>query len=98
MITLNHYLLVSGLLFAIGTAGIIARRNALVILMCLEINLNAASLAAVAFARFQNRPQGQVFFFFIIAVAAAEVAVALAILVALFRQKKSMDLSRLDAP
>lgn len=90
---LHHYLIVSGLLFAIGMAGILVRRNALVTLMCLEINLNAANLAAVAFSQFKNDGTGQIFYFFVIAIAAAEVAVGLAILVALFRRLKTLDLN-----
>jgi NADH-quinone oxidoreductase subunit K len=97
MITLDHYLLVSGLLFAVGMAGVVLRRNALVTLMSLEINLNAANLAAVAFARFQHHAEGQVLVFFIILIAAAEVAVGLAILVALFRQRRTVDLDELDS-
>ncbi len=96
MITLNHYLFVAGLLFAIGLAGVVARRNILVIYMCLEMMLTAANLTLVAFSRF-NLTQGlpdysaQALVFFTITVAAAEVAVGLAIIVALFRTKQSVD-------
>ena len=89
-LTLNHYLLVSGLLFAIGFAGVMLRRNIIIIFMCLELMLNGANLSLVAFSRF-NLVNGlpnynaQVLVFFIITVAAAEVAVGLAIIVALFR-------------
>ena len=91
-LTLNHYLLVSGLLFAIGFAGVMLRRNIIIIFMCLELMLNAANLSLVAFSRF-NLVNGlpnynaQVLVFFIITVAAAEVAVGLAIIVALFRAR-----------
>ena len=95
MITLNHYLWVSGLLFALGIAGVIVRRNALVIYMALEMNLNAANLALVAFSRFNKIVDGQVLVFFIIAIAAAEVAVGLAIIVALFRQKQTVSVDEL---
>jgi len=94
-ITLNHYLLVSGLLFAIGFAGVLLRRNIITIFMCLELMLNAANLSLVAFSRFNVGPDGlpnfnaQVFVFFIITVAAAEVAVGLAIIVALFRSRQT---------
>jgi NADH-quinone oxidoreductase subunit K len=94
-ITLNHYLLVSGLLFAIGFAGVLLRRNIITIFMCLELMLNAANLSLVAFSRFNVGPDGlpnfnaQVFVFFIITVAAAEVAVGLAIIVALFRARQT---------
>jgi NADH-quinone oxidoreductase subunit K len=93
-LTLNHYLLVSGLLFAIGFAGVILRRNIIIIFMCLELMLNAANLSLVAFSRFNvvgGLPNfnGQVLVFFIITVAAAEVAVGLAIIVALYRARQT---------
>jgi len=94
-ITLNHYLWVSGLLFALGIAGVVIRRNLLVIFMALEMNLNAANLALLAFAKFNKLADGQVLVFFIIAIAAAEVAVGLAIIVALFRRKQSVNVDEL---
>ncbi len=96
-ITLNHYLIVSGLLFALGIAGVIVRRNALVILMALEMNLNAANLALIAFSKFNKLADGQVLVFFIIAIAAAEVAVGLAIIVALFRRKQTVSVDELNS-
>ncbi len=96
-ITLNHYLVVSGLLFALGILGVIVRRNALVIFMALEMNLNAANLALIAFSKFNQKLDGQVFVFFIIAIAAAEVAVGLAIIVALFRRKQTVSVSELTS-
>jgi len=96
-ITLNQYLIVSGLLFALGLAGVIIRRNALVIYMALEMNLNAANLALVAFSKFNKIVDGQVFVFFIIAIAAAEVAVGLAIIVALFRRKQTVSVDELNS-
>ena len=95
MITLGDYLIVSGILFAIGFAGVMLRRNIIIILMALELMLNAANLSLVAFSRFHVDPSGvpnynaQVFVFFIITVAAAEVAVGLAIVVALFRLRRT---------
>lgn len=95
MITLGHYLVVSGILFAIGFAGVMVRRNIIIILMALELMLNAANLSLVAFSRFHVDVTGapnynaQVFVFFIITVAAAEVAVGLAIIVALFRLRQT---------
>ena len=86
---LEHYLVVSALLFALGLAGVIVRRNLLVIYMALELMLNAANLALVAFSRFTNNLNGQVFVFFIITVAAAEVAVGLALIVALYRKHQT---------
>jgi NADH-quinone oxidoreductase subunit K len=88
-IGLEHYLVVSALLFTLGLAGVIVRRNLLVIYMSLELMLNAANLALVAFSRFNNNLHGQVFVFFIITVAAAEVAVGLALIVALYRKRRS---------
>jgi NADH-quinone oxidoreductase subunit K len=95
MLTLGNYLLVSGLLFTIGFAGVILRRNLIIIFMSLELMLNAANLSLVAFSRFHVGVNGfpnydaQVFVFFVITVAAAEVAVGLAIIVALYRARRT---------
>jgi NADH-quinone oxidoreductase subunit K len=86
---LEHYLVVSALLFALGLLGVIVRRNLLIIYMGLELMLNAANLALVAFSRFNNSLDGQVFVFFIITVAAAEVSVGLALIVALYRKRQT---------
>ncbi|HEV2096995.1 MAG TPA: NADH-quinone oxidoreductase subunit NuoK [Chthoniobacterales bacterium] len=97
MVTLGDYLLVSGLLFTIGFAGVMLRRNIIIIFMSLELMLNAANLSLVAFSRFRVQPDGlpnyhaQVFVFFIITVAAAEVAVGLAIIVALYRARRTTN-------
>jgi len=88
-IGLNHYLVVSVLLFCLGLLGVIVRRNLLVIYMSLELMLNAANLALIAFSRFNDNLNGQVLVFFIITVAAAEVAVGLALIVALFRRRQT---------
>ena len=102
MVTLNDYLLVSGLLFSIGFAGVLLRRNILIIFMCLELMLNAANLSLVAFSRFNLTPantpnyNAQVLVFFIIAVAAAEVAVGLAIIVALYRARQTVQVSDIN--
>ena len=101
MVTLNHYLFVSGLLFAIGLTGVVARRNILTIYMCLEMMLSAANLTLVAFSRFrltEGLPDynAQALVFFTITVAAAEVAVGLAIIVALYRAKQSVDVGAVD--
>ena len=88
-IGLEHYLVVSVLLFVLGVAGVIVRRNLLVTYMSLELMLNAANLALVAFSRFTNNLDGQVFVFFVITVAAAEVAVGLALIVAVYRKRHS---------
>jgi NADH-quinone oxidoreductase subunit K len=97
MVTLGDYLIVSGILFTVGFAGVMLRRNLIIILMSLELMLNAANLSLVAFSRFHIQQSGlpdynaQVFVFFIITVAAAEVAVGLAILVALYRARQTTD-------
>src|SRR4029078_6638784 len=88
-ITLQHYLTVSMILFCLGLLGVIVRRNLLVIYMGLELMLNAANLALVAFSRYNNNLEGQIFVFFIITVAAAEVAVGLALIVALYRKRQT---------
>jgi NADH-quinone oxidoreductase subunit K len=101
--TLNDYLLVSGLLFAIGFAGVLLRRNIIIIFMCLELMLNAANLSLVAFSRFNVGPNGlpnyngQVLVFFIITVAAAEVAVGLAIIVALYRSRQTTHVEDINS-
>jgi NADH-quinone oxidoreductase subunit K len=103
MITLGDYLMVSGILFVIGFAGVMLRRNLIIILMSLELMLNAANLSLVAFSRFRVGPIGlpdynaQVFVFFIITVAAAEVAVGLAILVALYRARQTTDVNDISS-
>ncbi len=84
-ITLGHYLVLSGALFLIGLAGVVLRRSLLVVMMSLELLLNAANLALVAVGRFQGIPDPQVAVFFVITVAAAEAALGLAILVGIFR-------------
>ena len=103
MITLGDYLIVSGILFAIGFSGVMLRRNLIIILMSLELMLNAANLSLVAFSRFRLDSNGlpnynaQVFVFFIITVAAAEVAVGLAILVALYRTRQTTDVKDISS-
>jgi NADH-quinone oxidoreductase subunit K len=88
-IGLEHYLIASAALFGIGLLGVILRRNLLIIYMSLEVMLNAANLALVAFSRFNGNLDGQIMVFFIITVAAAEVAVGLALIVALYRKKQT---------
>jgi NADH-quinone oxidoreductase subunit K len=92
---LNHYLLLSALLFAIGFFGVLLRRNTLVVYMCLELMLVASTIAAVAFSRYNGTMDGNILVFFIITVAAAEVAVGLAIIVALFRLRHTVQLEDL---
>ena len=92
---LTNYLIVSGMLFALGIIGVILRRNALVIYMALEMNLNAANLALIAFSKFNKLVDAQILAFFVIAIAAAEVAVGLAIIVALYRRKQTVSVDQL---
>jgi len=94
---LHHYLVVSAMLFSLGLLGVLARRNLLVIYMGLELMLNAANLALVAFSRFNANLNGQVMVFFIITVAAAEVAVGLALIVALYRKRQSAHVEDLTS-
>ena len=91
MIPLSHYLIVSGLLFAIGTAGVFLRKNVITILLSVEIMLNAVNLSFVAFGRFNGTVDGQIITFFVMAVAAAEAAVGLALVIALFRGRESLN-------
>jgi NADH-quinone oxidoreductase subunit K len=98
VITLQHYLLLGGILFAIAIAGIfLNRKNVIVLLMCIELMLLAVNFNFVAFSRFLGDLEGQVFVFFILTVAAAEAAIGLAILVVLFRQRRSINVEELDA-
>lgn len=94
--TLNAYLTISVLLFAIGLLGVLLRRNTLIVFMCLELMLVASTLALVAFSRFNGTMDGNVFVFFILTVAAAEVAVGLAIIVALFRKRMTIQVDELN--
>jgi NADH-quinone oxidoreductase subunit K len=102
MTTLGDYLFVSGILFSIGFAGVLLRRNVIIIFMALELMLNAANLSLVAFSRFRVTNDGlpnynaQVLVFFIITVAAAEVAVGLAIIVALYRSRRTIHVEDIN--
>ena len=96
-VELEHYLVVSGLLFSLGLLGVIMRRNLLVIYMCLELMLNAANLALVAMSRYNGQLDGQMVVFFIVTVAAAEVAVGLALIVALYRKRQTAHVEDLTS-
>ncbi len=91
MLTLNHFLLLSGVLFAIGTAGVFLRRNMITVLLSVEVMLNAVNLTFVALGRYQGNVDGQIITFFVMTVAAAEAAVGLAIVIALFRHRESLN-------
>lgn len=95
MIPISYYLMISALLFLAGAIGVLLRRNALIMLMCLELMLNAVNLSFVAYARLLNDMAGHVFVFLIITVAAAEAAVGLAIIVTIYRTKATVDVDYL---
>ncbi|MBM4327262.1 MAG: NADH-quinone oxidoreductase subunit NuoK [Deltaproteobacteria bacterium] len=95
MLTLDHYLVLSAILFFLGAVGVMVRAQIIVVLMCLELMLNAVNLAFVAFARHLGSVEGQVIVLFVMVVAAAEVAVGLAIAVAIFRQKGAVGIDDL---
>ncbi|HUG01999.1 MAG TPA: NADH-quinone oxidoreductase subunit NuoK [Longimicrobiales bacterium] len=91
----EHSLILAAFLFVIGVAGVLVRRNAIIVFMCVELMLNAANLAFIAFSRTLG-VDGQVFVFFVISVAAAEAAVGLAIIISIFRLRESVDLERFN--
>ena len=96
MITTTHYLLVSGILFSIGLTGLLVRRNVLLILLSIELMLNAANLAFITGSALHGKVQGQISAFFVMVVAAAEVTVGLAIVVLLFRKRNSVDTKEIE--
>jgi len=96
MVPTGYYLSLSGLLFALGIVGVLTRRNAILIFMSVELMMNSANLAFVAFARQFMDLSGQIFVFFVMTVAAAEVAVGLALIVIIFRSKKSINVDELS--
>ena len=99
-VSLEHYLILSAILFCIGIYGALVKRNAVVILMCIEIMLNAVNIALVAFARYLNPAEvvvtGQIFVIFIMVVAAAEAAVGLAIIASIYRSRRTVDAAEID--
>ena len=96
-ISLEHYIIVSIVLFCLGLLGMIIRRNLIVMYMGLELMLNAANLALVSFSHFRDNLDGQIMVFFVITVAAAEVAVGLALIVALYRKRQTTDVTDLTS-
>ncbi|HEU0265401.1 MAG TPA: NADH-quinone oxidoreductase subunit NuoK [Geobacterales bacterium] len=91
MLALSNYLILSAILFAIGTFGVLIRKNAIVIFMCVELMLNAVNLTFIAFSRYLGNVDGQIFVFFIMTVAAAEAAVGLALMIAFFNNRESIE-------
>jgi NADH-quinone oxidoreductase subunit K len=96
MVSIDYYLGLAIILFVIGALGVLVRRNAIVIFMSIELMLNAANLAFVAYARYWQAMSGQIFVFFIMTVAAAEVAIGLALIVTIFRTKDSIDVDQIN--
>lgn len=96
MIELNYYLILSALLFSIGVIGVLTRRNAIIIFMCIELMLNGVNLSLVAFSSFLGNESGQIFVFFVMTVAAAEAAVGLAIVISLYRNKETLDIDKIN--
>jgi len=96
MVPLNYYLILSAVVFAVGVIGVLIRRNLIVILMSIELMLNAVNLTFITFSRFLGSMDGQVFVFFVMAVAAAEAVVGLAIIIAVFRNRQTLDPSEMQ--
>lgn len=96
MPTLHHYLILAAILFAIGAVGVLTRRNAIVIFMCIELMLNAVNLTFVAFSRYLGNIDGQIFVLFVMTVAACEAAVGLALMIAFFKNRESIDVEELN--
>lgn len=94
---LNHYLILSAMIFCVGLIGVLIRRNTLVILMCIELMLNAVNISFVAFSRYQANNDGQVIVFFVMAIAAAEAAVGLAIIVSIFKRFKDVNIRSFES-
>lgn len=97
MVPIQYFIGLSAILFVIGILGVLIRRNAIIIFMSVELMLNSANLAFITFARMFQSLDGQVFVFFVMAVAAAEVAVGLALIVAIFRNKRSIDVDQINS-
>ncbi len=97
MLTVNHFTILSAILFTLGVIAVLVRRNPLVMFMGIELMLNAVNLTFVAFSRYLNNLDGQAFVFIVLTVAAAEVAVGLALIVAIFRARENVDVDEIDA-
>jgi NADH-quinone oxidoreductase subunit K len=96
MVPLNYYLVLSALLFVVGVVGVIIKRNIITMFMSIELMLNAVNLTFIAYSRFMNRIDGQIFVFFVMTVAAAEAGVGLAIIIALFRNRETLNVDEAD--
>lgn len=96
MITVHHYLILSAIIFSIGTFGVLTRKNAIVIFMCIELMLNAVNLTFIALSHHLGNLDGQVFVFFVMTVAAAEAAVGLALMITFFRNRESIEVDEIN--
>jgi NADH-quinone oxidoreductase subunit K len=96
LVPLQYYLILSALLFCIGVIGVLTQRNAIVIFMCIELMLNSVNLSLISFSAFQGNSIGQIFVFFVMTIAAAEVAVGLSIVIALFRNKQTVNIDEIN--
>jgi NADH-quinone oxidoreductase subunit K len=96
MVPLSHYLVLSAVLFMTGAVGVLARRNAIIVFMSIELMLNSVNLTLVAFSSFLGNVTGQIFVFFVMTVAAAEAAVGLAIIIAIYRRKQTLNLDEIN--
>ena len=96
MLSLHSYLILSAILFSIGTVGVLVRRNAIVIFMCVELMLNSVNLTFIALSKYLGNLDGQVFVFFVMTVAAAEAAVGLALMIAFYKNRESIDVEDLN--
>ena len=95
-VPIEYYLLLSAFMFIVGVAGVLTRRNAIVVFMSVELMLNSANLSLITFSSFMGNPVGQLFVFFVMTVAAAEAAVGLAIIIALFRNKQTVNIDEIN--
>ena len=96
MLEVNYYLILSAFLFTIGVIGVLVRRNAIIIFMCIELMLNAINLSLVAFSSYMGNVSGQIFVFMVLTVAAAEAAIGLAIIISLYRNKDTLNIDELN--
>ncbi|GAM11236.1 NADH-quinone oxidoreductase subunit NuoK [Geobacter pelophilus] len=96
MLSLHSYLILSAILFSIGAIGVLIRRNAIVIFMCVELMLNSVNLTFIAFSKYLGNMDGQIFVFFVMTVAAAEAAVGLALMIAFYKNRESIDVEDLN--
>lgn len=95
-IPVHHYMIVSAILFALGTVGVLTRKNAIVVFMCIELMLNAVNLTFIALSHHLGNLDGQIFVFFVMTVAAAEAAVGLALMICFFRNRESIDVDDIN--